>query len=327
MSERTIDTLLERLRRLPPQTSLTLPQLRTQYERAQVAFPLTGEVTLQVIDTGPVRGEWLLPAGFGDAVVLYLHGGGYVMGSPRSHRHLAADIAVAAGTRAFTLDYRLAPEHPFPAALDDAVAAYRWLIESRRFKPGRIVLAGDSAGGGLVLTTLVALRDADLPLPAGGVCMSPWTDLSCSLPSCDPQRPNADPLIDHAVLRAMANAYAGSSLRDPRVSPLFADLRGLPPLLVQVAAGEALLDDARQLVIAAGDAGVHTTLEVWPRMVHVWQWYARLLDEGHQAIERVAQFIHGALRQRARGGCSILNAAGPLKPARTPAMAAHPRLR
>ncbi|MFZ5723949.1 MAG: alpha/beta hydrolase, partial [Pseudomonadota bacterium] len=197
MAERTIEKLLERLRRLPPQATLTLAQLRAQYERAQVVFPLTGEVTLQVLDTGSVRGEWPLPAGAGDGVVLYLHGGGYVVGSPRSHRHLAADIALAAGARTFTLDYRLAPEHPFPAALDDAVAAYRWLIESLRVKPGCIVLAGDSAGGGLVLTTLVALRDAGLPLPAAGVCISPWTDLSCSLPACDPQRPSHDPLIDH----------------------------------------------------------------------------------------------------------------------------------
>ncbi|MDO9072713.1 MAG: alpha/beta hydrolase [Rubrivivax sp.] len=300
MSDRTIAKLLERLRRLPPQTSLTLAELRAQYERAQIAFPLMDEVTLQVVDAGPVRGEWLLPAGTGDAVVLYMHGGGYVIGSPRSHRHLAADIAVAAGTRAFTLDYRLAPEHPFPAALDDAVAAYRWLVESQGAQPGRIVLAGDSAGGGLVLTTLVALRDAGLPLPAAGVCISPWTDLSCSLPSCDPQLPSYDPLIDHAVLRAMAHAYMGRrSLRNPRVSPLFADLRGLPPLLVQVAGGEALVDDARQLAIAASEAGVHTTLEVWPRMVHVWHWYARMLDEGQQAIERIAEFMQGALRQRA----------------------------
>jgi monoterpene epsilon-lactone hydrolase len=300
VSDRTIAKLLERLRRLPPQTSLTLAELRAQYERAQIAFPLMDEVTLQVVDAGPVRGEWLLPAGTGDAVVLYMHGGGYVIGSPRSHRHLAADIAVAAGTRAFTLDYRLAPEHPFPAALDDAVAAYRWLVESQGAQPGRIVLAGDSAGGGLVLTTLVALRDAGLPLPAAGVCISPWTDLSCSLPSCDPQLPSYDPLIDHAVLRAMAHAYMGRrSLRNPRVSPLFADLRGLPPLLVQVAGGEALVDDARQLAIAASEAGVHTTLEVWPRMVHVWHWYARMLDEGQQAIERIAEFMQGALRQRA----------------------------
>ncbi|MFN6992854.1 MAG: alpha/beta hydrolase [Aquincola tertiaricarbonis] len=233
-------------------------------------------------------------------LTLYMHGGGYVIGSPRSHRHLAADIAVAAGSRAFTLDYRLAPEHPFPAALDDAVAAYRWLVESQGAQPGRIVLAGDSAGGGLVLTTLVALRDAGLPLPAAGVCISLWTDLSCSLPSCDPQLPSYDPLIDHAVLRAMAHAYMGRrSLRNPRVSPLFADLRGLPPLLVQVAGGEALVDDARQLAIAASEAGVHTTLEVWPRMVHVWHWYARMLDEGQQAIERIAEFMQGALRQRA----------------------------
>lgn len=300
MAGKSIDKLLERLSRLPPQTSLTLEQLRAQYERAQFAFPVPAEVTLQVVGNGPVRGEWLLPSSGSDAIMLYLHGGGYVIGSPRSHRHLAADLAQAAFTRAFTLDYRLAPEHPFPAALDDAVAAYRWLIESQQVAPGRIVLAGDSAGGGLVLTTLVALRDAGLPLPAAGVCISPWTDLSCSLPACDPARPSYDPLIDHAVLRAMARAYLGRrSLRNPRASPLFADLRGLPPLLLQVADGEALADDARHLAIAASQAGVHTTLEVWPRMVHVWHWYARMLDEGQRAIDRVAQFVRGALQQRA----------------------------
>ncbi|CAM5779123.1 Alpha/beta hydrolase OS=Rhizobacter sp OX=1909292 GN=IV105_03700 PE=4 SV=1 [Rhizobacter fulvus] len=299
-SGRTIERLLERLTRLPPQTSLTLAQLRAQYERAQHAFPLGPEVALEIVDRPSVRGEWLRPVGAEDEVILYLHGGGYVIGSPRSHRHLAAAIATAGRMRAFVLDYRLAPEHPFPAALDDAVAAYRWLIDAQGVEPRRIVIAGDSAGGGLVATTLVALRDAGLPLPAAGVCLSPWTDLSCSLPSCDPQRPSYDPLIDHAVLRAMARAYLGRrSLRTPAASPLFADLRGLPPLLIQVATDEALVDDARQLAIAASQAGVHTTLEVWPRMVHVWHWYAPILDEGQRAIERIAQFARDALVRRA----------------------------
>jgi len=300
VSERTIERLLERLSRLPSQTSLTLAQLREQYERAQHAFRLGPEVALEIIDRPPVRGEWLRPVGADDALVLYLHGGGYVIGSPRSHRHLAAAIASAGRMRAFVLDYRLAPEHPFPAALDDAVAAYRWLIDAQGIEPGRIVLVGDSAGGGLVATTLVALRDAGLPLPAAGVCLSPWTDLSCSLPSCDPQRPSHDPLIDHAVLRAMARAYLGRrSLRTPAASPLFADLRGLPPLLIQAATNETLVDDALQLAIAASQANVHTTLEVWPRMVHVWHWYAPILDEGQRAIERIAQFARGALDRRA----------------------------
>lgn len=299
-SGRTLERLLERLARLPPQTSLTLAQLRSQYERAQHAFPLRPDVALEAVDRPPVRGEWLRPGGAEDGLVLYLHGGGYVIGSPRSHRHLAAAIAIAGRMRAFVLDYRLAPEHPFPAALDDAVAAHRWLIDAQGVEPRRIVLAGDSAGGGLVATTLVALRDAGLPLPATGVCLSPWTDLSCSLPSCDPQRPSYDPLIDHAVLRAMARAYLGRrSLRTPAASPLFADLRGLPPLLIQVATDEALVDDARQLAITASQAGVHTTLEVWPRMVHVWHWYAPILDEGQRAIERIAQFARDALVRRA----------------------------
>jgi phosphinothricin tripeptide acetyl hydrolase len=315
-SGRTLERLLERLAKLPAQTSLTLAQLRAQYERAQHAFPLGPDVALAVVDRSPVRGEWLRPVGAEDGLILYLHGGGYVIGSPRSHRHLAAAIATAGRMRAFVLDYRLAPEHPFPAALNDAVAAYRWLIDVHRIKPQRIVIAGDSAGGGLVVSTLIELRDAGLPMPASGVCLSPWTDLSCSLPSCDPQRPSHDPLIDHAVLRAMARAYLGRrSLRTPAASPLFADLRGLPPLLIQAATDEALVDDARQLAIAASQAGVHTTLEVWPRMVHVWHWYAPILDEGQRAIERVAQFTRDAL------GLSPQR----LRPARTPAAAARRR--
>jgi acetyl esterase/lipase len=294
-ADHTIERLRERLSRLPAQTSLTLTQLRDQYDGAQFAFPVGDAVEVEAVTTGPARGEWLTPKRVSGGVVLYLHGGGYVIGSPRSHRHLVAGIASAAGLRAFSLDYRLAPEHPYPAALDDAVAAYRWLLRSARVAAQRILIAGDSAGGGLTLATLVALREAGDPLPAAAVCLSPWVDLSCSLPSCDPGL-GPDPVIDHQVIRAMARAYMGRrSLRNPRASPLFADLRGLPPLLVQAGGDEALLDDAREIAIAASKAGVPMTLETWPRMIHVWQWYAPVLAEGRAAIERIAEFTRAAL--------------------------------
>lgn len=294
-ADHTIERLRKRLSKLPAQTSLTLAQLRDQYDLAQFAFPVGDAIKVEAVATRAARGEWLTPKGVGGAVLLYLHGGGYVIGSPLSHRHLAAGIALAAGMRAFSLDYRLAPEHPYPAALDDAVAAYRWLLQSARVPAQRILIGGDSAGGGLTLATLVALREAGDPLPAAAVCLSPWVDLSYSLPSCDP-RLGPDPVIDHQVIRAMARAYMGRrSLRNPRASPLFADLRGLPPLLVQAGGDEALLDDAREIAIAASKAGVHTTLETWPRMIHVWQWYAPVLGEGRAAIERIAEFTRAAL--------------------------------
>lgn len=139
------------------------------------------------------------------------------------------------------------------------------------------------------------MRDAGDPLPAAAVCLSPWVDLRCSLPSCNPGQP-ADPIIDRQVIRAMARAYMGlRRQRHPRASPLFADLRGLPPLLVQAGGDEILVDDAREIAVAAGEAGVHTTLEVWPRMIHVWQWYAPVLDEGRAAVKRIGEFIRAAL--------------------------------
>jgi monoterpene epsilon-lactone hydrolase len=231
-------------------------------------------------------------------VVLYLHGGGYVIGSPRSHRHLAAAIARAAGARALLLDYRRAPEHPFPAAVDDALAAYRWLLESAGVAPGHVVVAGDSAGGGLTVATLLAARDAGLPQPAAGVCISPWADLTCSLGSYT-TKAAVDPVVDTGLVQKMATAYLGAAdPRTPLASPLHADLRGLPPLLVQVGGDEVLLDDARELAARAKRAGVDATLEVWDAMVHVWHWFLPMLDEAPAAIDRIGAFVREALLSR-----------------------------
>jgi epsilon-lactone hydrolase len=222
--------------------------------------------------------------------VLYLHGGGYVIGSPRSHRHLAAAIGRSAQTRVLLPDYRLAPEHPFPAAVDDAVAAYRWLLD-RRIAPSRIVIGGDSAGGGLTVATLLALRDQKVPLPAAGVCISPWVDLTCSGASYT-TRKAADPIVKFDGIAMMSKAYlAGQDVKTPLASPLFADLGGLPPLLVQVGDDEVLLDDSVQLVDRAKKAGVDATLDVWPKMVHVWHWFFPMLDEGQAAIDKIGEFV------------------------------------
>jgi acetyl esterase/lipase len=239
--------------------------------------------------------EWLTPPGVrADAVVLYLHGGGYVIGSPRSHRHLAAAIARAAGTRALLLDYRLAPEHPFPAAIEDAVAAYQWLLR-QGIAPARVVIGGDSAGGGLTMATLLALRDRGLPLPAGAVCISPWVDLTNSAPSYT-TKAAVDPIVTLDGITQLAQAYIGTGdPKQPLVSPLYADLRGLPPLLIHVGSDEVLLDDALGLGARARAAGVDATVREWPQMIHVWHWFLSMLDEADQAITDIGAFVKARL--------------------------------
>ena len=259
MADRGIDVVRAHLAKLPPSDSLTVAERRAQYERAEKVFPTPPEVKVERVSAPVAPAEWLRPPGaVAGRVVLYLHGGGYVIGSPRSHRHLAAAIAVAGQASALLLDYRLAPEHPYPAAIEDATAAYRWLVD-QGIAPGRIVIAGDSAGGGLTVATLMALRDARLPRPA----------------------------IDE-----MARAYLGATAaRAPLASPLFADLRDLPPLLIHVGSDEVLLDDAVQLADRAKVAGVDATLEVWDRMIHVWHWFLPMLDEAQSAVDGIGRFV------------------------------------
>ena len=290
MAERGIHIVRAHLAKLPPSESLTIAERRAQYERAEKAFPTPAEVKVERVAAPTAPAEWLRPPSAAPGrVVLYLHGGGYVIGSPRSHRHLAAAIATAARSSALLLEYRCAPEAPFPAAVDDAVAAYRWLLE-QGVSAGGVVIAGDSAGGGLTVATLLALRDARLPLPAAAVCISPWVDLTCSGASYG-TKAATDPIVKRAGVDEMARAYLGTAdRRTPLASPLFADLRGLPPLLIQVGSEEVLLDDAVQLAERAKAAGVDTTLEVWDEMIHVWHWFLPLLDEAEKAIAAIGRF-------------------------------------
>ena len=238
-----------------------------------------------------VSGEWQLPqTGDGGRVILYLHGGGYVLGSPVSHRDMVGGIADAAHARAFIADYRLGPEHPFPAAVEDAVAAYQGLLDDG-VDPAKLCIAGDSAGGGLTVATLVALRERKLPLPAGGICISPWADLTCASNSMTSMA-EADPLLKPDALRWMAGLYLnGQDPKSPLASPVFADLKGLPPLLIQVGTEEALYDDAITLSRVAREAGVDVTLEVWEGMMHVWHLMAKLIPEGKQAIQMIGAFV------------------------------------
>jgi monoterpene epsilon-lactone hydrolase len=295
MSDKGIHLVRAHLAKLPPSNTLSIAERRAQYERAERVFPTPPDVKVEVV-TAPERpAEWLTPPGARtDAVVLYLHGGGYVIGSPRSHRHLAAAIARAAGTRALLLDYRLAPEHPFPAALEDAVAAYQWLL-GEGITSRRVVVAGDSAGGGLTVATLLELRDRGVPQPAAGVCISPWVDLTNSAASYT-TKAAVDPIVTLDGIAQLARAYIGTGdPKQPLVSPLYADLHGLPPLLVQVGSDEVLLDDALGLGARARAAGVDVTVREWPAMVHVWHWFLPMLDEAEQAVAEIGNFVQARI--------------------------------
>jgi phosphinothricin tripeptide acetyl hydrolase len=295
VSDKGIHAVRAHLAKLPPSNTLSIAERRAQYDRAERVFPTPADVKVETVMAPQRPAEWLSPPGArADAVLLYLHGGGYVIGSPRSHRHLAAALARAAGTRALLLDYRLAPEHPFPAALDDAVAAYGWLLAGG-VAPARIVTAGDSAGGGLTVATLLALRDRRLPRPAGGVCISPWVDLTNSAASYR-SKAGVDPIVTLEAIAQLAQAYLGrTDAKLPLVSPLYADLRGLPPLLIHVGSDEVLLDDALGLAARAREAGVDVTVREWPAMIHVWHWFQPMLDEADQAIAEIGGFVKARL--------------------------------
>jgi len=281
-----IDAMKSMAKTPPP----TLAEMRVGFE--QMAAPAQPDVKSESVSANGVDAEWIAaPGAVADRAVLYLHGGGYVLGSVKTHRDLIGRISRAAQARMLALNYRLAPEHPFPAAVDDALAGYRYLLD-HGLKPARIAVAGDSAGGGLTVAALVAIRDAGLPLPAAGVCLSPWVDLEEKGESMT-TRAKADPVVQREGLIGMAQAYlAGKDPRTPLASPLHADLKGLPPLLIQVGDAETLLDDSTRIAERARAAKVQVQLEVWPEMIHVWQLFASFLPEGQEAVEGIGKYIH-----------------------------------
>lgn len=270
----------------------SVEQLRDAMEQQLAGLPPVPGTEHEATEAGGVPAEWTRPGGAEPAgTVLYLHGGGYFQGSVRTHRRLVDAVCLAAATRGLSVDYRLAPEHPFPAAVDDALAAYRWLIGPGGAEPGSVVVAGDSAGGGLAAALLVTLRDAGDPLPAGGYLLSPWTDLSGSGETLRTRR-DLDPMIDPDDIVTTARRYLPEGdLTEARVSPLFADLSGLPPLLVHVGGAEVLYDDAARLVTAAGTVGVETTFREWEGAFHVFQMFAGLLPEADEAVAEAGSWI------------------------------------
>jgi acetyl esterase/lipase len=277
-----------------------LPDPETARRRLRLLEPLVpgppAGTRSEQLDAGGVNAVRIAVASArDDACILHFHGGGYVIGSAPLYRDFTWRIGAAAHTSVLYFDYRLAPEHPFPAALDDAVTVYRWL--AARIDPRRIAVVGDSAGGGLALGTLYRLRDEGLPLPAAAVAISPWTDLALTGPSLQ-SNAAADPMMDVTRLPAFADFYlAGADARHPYASPLHGEASGLPPTLIQVGSDEILRDDALRMAARLQQAGCNAEIEVWPRMPHAWHLYARILPEGRAAIARAGHFVQSWLAQ------------------------------
>jgi acetyl esterase/lipase len=250
---------------------------------------------VRAVDAGGVAGELIATAASRlDRHVLFLHGGGYVTGSPALYRHFTWRIATAARAHVLAIDYRLAPEHAFPAALDDALAAYRWLLAGAA-DPQRTAVVGDSAGGGLALALLLKLRDNELPLPAGAVALSPWTDLALTGASLS-LNAKSDPMLNVADARLFAGCYlADTDPRHPYASPLYGSPAGLPPTLIHVGSDEILHDDAMRMAENLRAAGCQVQIEVWPRMPHGWHLFAPVLPEARTAIARIGAFADQVL--------------------------------
>jgi epsilon-lactone hydrolase len=281
----------------------TVARMRSDWDTAFGGT--TAPVTCERVTAGGVDGEWISPANAPkDKAALYFHGGGFRIGSVTSHRDLIAQVAVVSGCRVLAINYRLAPEHRFPAALDDVLAAYGWML-GQGFEPGNIAFAGDSAGANLALAATLALRERKRPLPAAVALMSPWTDLAATGASYV-SRAEVDPIHQRPMILALAKNYLGGQGDpcDPLVSPLYADLTDLPPLLIQVGDRETVLDDSVMFADKARAAGVEVDLQVWDGMIHVFQMFGAELPEARQAIAAIARFLDRHLHIKAERASS-----------------------
>ena len=296
MASPELDQLVAKLRSADISGSQTVYEIRAGWERFASAFPAAADIRFEAQDAGGVPSEWVLsPDVDPERVVLFFHGGGYNIGTLESYRNFTGNLARATRARLLAVGYRLAPENPFPAAIDDAVASYRWLL-AQGISPGRIIVMGDSAGGGLALATVVALRDAGDPLPAAIVAISPSTDLAKEGASVR-ERAHLDPIVNYEGSMAHALRYVGdpANLKDPLASPLYADLHGLPPLLILAGTHDTLFDDSTRFAAKAGAAGVEVELDVWDEMIHVWPLFADILPEGRDAIRKVGRYVDARL--------------------------------
>ncbi len=274
------------------ETAFSVESIREGLDQLGAMVKLPKDVKCETVDVGGVPAVWItIPDVINDHIILYLHGGGYVAGSIKSHENLAARLSRVTKARVLLIDYRLAPEHPYPAAIEDSTTAYRWLVSNERILPKNMIIGGDSAGGGLTIATLVKLRDDGDTLPAAAVCLSPWTDLAVTGESVKTNA-DIDPFIPAESLEVIAELYYGDEdAKHPLVSPLYTNLQGLPPLFIQVGTAEVLIDDSTRLADRAKAAGVEVQLEIWEDMIHVFAAFAEWAPEGQQGIEQIGEFI------------------------------------
>ena len=291
MTATQLDGLITLLRSRAAPPDYDIAQSRARFEKTAVFLGGAPDAKVEKVDAGGVPSEWVMAPGCDTGrAILYLHGGGYAIGSLNTHRRLAYDISAASAAKVLLIDYRLAPEHPFPAAVDDAASAWRWLLQ-QGFAANRMAIAGDSAGGGLTIATLVNLRDKKLGLPACAVAISPWVDLEGAGNSMT-TRSAQDPMVQKDGLLWMAKMYLnGKDPKTPLAAPLHADLKGLPPTLVQVGTAETLLDDAIRIAEKMHAAGVDARLAIWPNQLHVFPLFAPMLSEGRDGCIEIGNFI------------------------------------
>ncbi|WP_454878101.1 alpha/beta hydrolase [Serratia inhibens] len=281
-------------------TLTPMSEVRDAYTRMLANNPAPAGVSFTEVDMGGVPGTLVTPDNLEtDAIVMYIHGGAYIVGEPAGYHGIGGNYASMLGARVYMPDYRLAPEYPFPTPVTDTVRAYEWLIE-QGFDASKIVLAGESAGGAMVVTVMVAARNKGLPLPAGGVSISPWANLEHTGVSMT-NREGLDPLNTKAGLDFLARIFLGDALPNhPMASPVFADVTGLPPVLVQIGENELMLSDAMRLATHLGDNRVRVNLEVWPGMFHAWHFFSTLQPEAVQALESSVVFMKQALWDAAK---------------------------
>ena len=295
MAEREIDAIRTLLSSKPRPVGWA--ERRERLDEVGSTWPPASDVTCEAVDCDGVPGEWsVVPGSAPSRVLLYFHGGGYCSGSIVSHRRLVTEAGRAAGTRTLAIDYRRAPEHPYPAAHEDALTAWRFL-RRQGIAATSIAVGGDSAGGNLTLALISRLRAAGEELPACTWLLSPWTDLTMSGATLA-TKDSVDPLIHAAYLAELADAYAPAPVdrRNPLISPLFAELAGFPPVLIQVGSAETLLADATRLAATAGAADVDATLQIWPHMIHAWPVWNAKLENGRRALADAGRFIRSHLR-------------------------------
>ncbi len=296
MSQAELQTIIDAYRAREAPNTPTVEYYREMIETVAAAREVPDDLISEPVEVAGRPAEWVsAPDAAPDKAILYLHGGGYLIGSPNTHRLLAYCVAKASGMRTLLIDYRLAPEHPFPAAPHDSVAAYQWLLD-QGFAPDKLAICGDSAGGGLTVATLIVLKNDDIPLPACAICLSPWVDMEMTGESLD-LRAELDPVLDRKLLAWMAKTYLdGASVHEAQASPIHGNLSGLPEILIQVGTAEVLYDDAVMLHSAVRIAGTPCRLEVWQDMIHVWHTFSQSLSEARDALNQIGRFLREKIK-------------------------------